>query len=81
MRSTGSPGKWATEDFGAAKLLGLRQMYPERYQEVETVLSLSEWIGWIFTGRRAMEYSQACESQLYDISQRIGLRHCAAFTV
>lgn len=70
MRSTGSPGKWATEDFGAAKLLGLRQMYPERYQEVETVLSLSEWIGWIFTGRRAMEYSQACESQLYDISQR-----------
>ena len=32
-------GKWATEDFGAAKLLGLRQMYPERYQEVETVLS------------------------------------------
>ena len=63
-------GKWATEDFGAAKLLGLRQMYPERYQEVETVLSLSEWIGWIFTGRRAMEYSQACESQLYDISQR-----------
>ena len=63
-------GKWATEDFGAAKLLGLRQMYPERYQEVETVLSLSEWIGWIFTGRRVMEYSQACESQLYDISQR-----------
>lgn len=63
-------GKWATEDFGAAKLLGLRMQHPEQYEAVESVLSLSEWIAWIFTGRKVMEYTQACESQLYDIGQR-----------
>ena len=52
-------GKWATEDFGAAKLLGLRMQHPEQYEAVESVLSLSEWIAWIFTGRKVMEYTQA----------------------
>ena len=63
-------GKWATEDFGAAKLMGFRAMYPDKYAEVSCVLSLSEWIAWIFTGQKVMEYSQACESQLYDIGER-----------
>lgn len=63
-------GKWATEDFGAAKLMGLRQVYPELYGAVACVTSLSEWIAWMFTGRAVMEYTQACESQLYDIGQR-----------
>ena len=63
-------GKWATEDFGAAKLLGLRKVYPEMYDKIACVLSLSEWIAWMFTGETVMEYSQACETQLYDIGRR-----------
>lgn len=63
-------GKWATEDFGAAKLLGLRKVYPEMYDKIGCVLSLSEWIAWMFTGETVMEYSQACETQLYDIGRR-----------
>ena len=60
-------GKWVTEDFCAAKLLGLRMKRPELYARIETVLSLSEWIGYIFTGKTAFEPSQACETQLYDL--------------
>ncbi|WP_455582185.1 FGGY-family carbohydrate kinase [Dysosmobacter sp.] len=63
-------GKWATEDFGAAKLMGLRAVYPERYGAIDKITSLSEWIAWMFTGRAVMEYSQACESQLYEIGRR-----------
>lgn len=67
-------GKWATEDFGAAKLLGLRKVYPEMYDKIGCVLSLSEWIAWMFTGETVMEYSQACETQLYDIGRKTWIR-------
>lgn len=63
-------GKWVTEDFGAAKLMGFRAVYPEQYDRIATVTSLSEWVAWMFTGRAVMEHSQACESQLYDIGSR-----------
>ena len=63
-------GKWVTEDFCAAKLMGLRLRRPELYSLLGTVLSISEWIAYIFTGVRAMEHSQACETQLYDLAAR-----------
>ena len=50
MQEIGSPaaiyersGKWVTEDFCAAKLLGLRMKKPELYERIGTILSLSEW--------------------------------------
>lgn len=63
-------GKWVTEDFDAAKLLGLRKVYPERYRRISKITSVSEWIARIFTGRTVIEPSQACETQLYDIGER-----------
>lgn len=60
-------GKWATEDFDAAKLMGLARKRPELYERIMKFTSLSEWIGAIFTGRIVIEPSQACETQLYDI--------------
>lgn len=63
-------GKWVTEDFGAAKLLGYRKEYPREYANIDKVISLSEWIAQIFTGRAVMEPSQACETQLYDLKAR-----------
>lgn len=69
-------GRWVTEDFPAAKLLGLRKKHPGLYYRTEKITSLSEWIGEIFTGKIVIEPSQACETQLFDIetlgwSQRI----------
>lgn len=75
-------GKWATEDFGAAKLLGLRKKRPELYGRIWKFTSISEWIAWIFTGRTVMEYSQASETQLYDIGSRTWSPElCAAYGV
>ena len=63
-------GKWVTEDFGAAKILGLKKKYFEQYAKISKITSLSEWIGYIFTGRITMEYSMASESQLYDLTKK-----------
>ena len=60
-------GRWVTEDFCAAKLMGLRMLRPEIYRQIGQVLSLSEWIAYLFTGRFVAEPSQACETQLYDL--------------
>ena len=63
-------GKWVTEDFCAAKLLGLRRRRPALYDRIGTVLSLSGMIVWMFTGNSVFEPSQACETQLYDLEER-----------
>lgn len=63
-------GKWVTEDFCAAKILGLSKQRPELYGQIDKIISLSEWIGYIFTGNAVMEPSQACETQLYDIEKK-----------
>lgn len=63
-------GKWVTEDFGAAKILGLKKKFFDQYSKIHKITSLSEWIGYMLTGRIAMEYSQASETQLYDIQKK-----------
>ena len=63
-------GKWVTEDFCAAKLLGLRKRRAALYERIGTVLSLSGFIAWLFTGNCVFEPSQACETQLYDLESR-----------
>ncbi len=63
-------GKWVTEDFCAAKLLGLRKKRPELYGRAATVLSLSGHIAHLFTGLSVFEPSQACETQLYDLEDK-----------
>ena len=60
-------GKWLTEDFGAGKLLGLKVKHPEEFNKIYKITSLSEWMGYIFTGKCSIEPSHASESQLYDL--------------
>ena len=75
-------GKWVTEDFCAAKLLGLRKKRPELYARIGTVLSLSGHIAKMFTGLSVFEPSQACETQLYDLSAKQWSKElCAAYGV
>ncbi len=63
-------GRWVTEDFPAAKLMGYRKKYPREFQSIAKITSLSEWIGEVFTGKLVIEPSQACETQLFDIQER-----------
>lgn len=73
-------GKWVTEDFCASKIMGFKKLYPEMYERIGTVVSLSEWIAHIFTGVACMEPSQACETQLYDLEARDwSEKLCAAY--
>ena len=60
-------GRWVTEDFPAAKLMGYRKKHPHEYGQIAKITSLSEWIGEVFTGQIVIEPSQACETQLFDI--------------
>lgn len=63
-------GKWVTEDFIAAKLMGFKKKYPEDFFKIDKITSLSEWIGEIFCGEIVIEPSQACETQLFDIIEK-----------
>ena len=75
-------GKWVTEDFCAAKLLGLRKRRTDLYGRIRTILSLSGYIAWIFTGKAVFEPSQACETQLYDLETKTWSEElCAAYGV
>ena len=75
-------GKWVTEDFCAAKLLGLRMRRPELYSRIRTILSLSGYITWLFTGVCCFEPSQACETQLYDLETKTWSEFlCGAYNI
>ncbi len=63
-------GRWVSTVFSAGKLMGLKKRYPDIYTRIEGITSLSGWIGYVFTGELVMEYSQACETQLFDIGKR-----------
>lgn len=61
-------GRWVSTLFPAVKFLGLRSIYPELWQKVRRFTSISDWIGFIFTGQLGYEPSQAGETLLYDIA-------------
>lgn len=68
-------GRWVTEDFPAAKLMGFRKKHPDEFKAIRKITSLSEWVGWLFTGEIVVEPSQACEIQLYDTEEKIWSEH------
>ncbi len=75
-------GRPVTEDFGAMKFYGLRQKRPELFRRISKVISLSDWISYLFTGETEMEISHACETQLYNIySKKWDQRICRVFNV
>lgn len=63
-------GKWVTQDFCAAKLMGLRKKRPELYGRIASFTSISEWIAAHMTGQIVIEPSQAGETQLYNIREK-----------
>jgi len=78
-KNTGRP---LTEDFGAMKLYGLKQKRAEMFQAIGHIVSISDWIGYIFTGSIEMEYSQASETQLFNIyTKNWDQKLCDAFGI
>lgn len=63
-------GRWLDSLFSALKLVGYRNMYPADFSYIQSFTSLSEWIGYAFTGQIGISPSHACETQLFDIYTR-----------
>lgn len=62
-------GRWLST-FPAGNLYGLRKKRPELFARIAKFTSLSEWMGYVFTGKLTMELSLACETQLLDIGKK-----------
>ncbi|WP_300598259.1 FGGY family carbohydrate kinase [Niabella sp.] len=63
-------GRYPTSLFSAFKLVGLREGRKEWWQRLDTFLSISDWIEYMFCGVEHYEHSQASETLLYDVEQQ-----------
>lgn len=63
-------GRYPTSLFSAFKLVGLRKVYPDIFDKVACVMSISDWIQYKFSGVVAYEHSQASETLLYDVEKK-----------
>lgn len=59
-------GRWAVRYFSAYKLCGFRDSFPFKYKRIRFITSISDWVGYMFTGKLVYEHSQACETIFYD---------------
>ena len=63
-------GRYPTSLFSAFKLVGVREVYPELFYQIASVMSISDWIQFQFSGIHGYEHSQASETLLYDVEQK-----------
>ncbi|ANH80297.1 sugar kinase [Niabella ginsenosidivorans] len=63
-------GRYPTSLFSALKLVGLREGRQEWWRQLDTFLSISDWVEYMFCGVEHYEHSQASESLLYDIERK-----------
>lgn len=61
-------GRFPTSLFSALKIKGYEQVYGN--QQLGKVLSISDWIGYMFCGIMHYEHSQASETLLYDVAEK-----------
>lgn len=59
-------GRYPTSLFSALKIVGLQKVY--NGIKINTMLSISDWIEYMFCGIPHYEHSQASETLLYDVS-------------
>lgn len=63
-------GRYPTALFSAFKLVGVREVYPELFADIASVMSISDWIQFQFSGIAGYEHSQASETLLYDVEAK-----------
>lgn len=64
-------GKWVHAVFTASKLRGVKERQRDIWDNTANKTSISDWIGYQFTGELAMELSQACETLLFDAQKGV----------
>lgn len=63
-------GRYPTSLFSASKLIGLREIYPDVFEQMDCFMSISDWIQFKFSGLARYEHSQASETLLYDVERK-----------
>ncbi len=63
-------GRYPTSLFSAFKLIGLRNVYPDIFNDMACFMSISDWIQYKFSGICGYEHSQASETLLYDVARK-----------
>ena len=63
-------GRYPGSLFSAFKLVGLKEGRKEWWQQLDTFLSISDWVEYMFCGVEHYEHSQASETLLYDVEQK-----------
>ncbi len=75
-------GKWAARYFSAFKIAAYFKSNPVASNEVKYFTSISDWIGFCFTGQLVYEHTQACETSLYNTNNRIwDANLCSIFSI
>jgi len=64
-------GRYPTSLFSALKLVGLKEKHPDLHQKTDKVLSISDWALFQVSGIVGYEHSQASETLLYDVENKI----------
>jgi autoinducer 2 (AI-2) kinase len=64
-------GRYPTSLFSAMKLVGIREKKPETWNNIDCflILSISDWVDFMFTGEASYEHSQASETLLFDVQE------------
>ena len=69
-----------TPILSAVKLLGAKHLDPGLLERTASVTSISDWIGWLFTGKCVWERAQAIQSALYDpVAEEWSAELCGIF--
>lgn len=63
-------GRFPTSLFSAFKLIGLRKVYPDIFNDMACFMSISDWVQYKFSGICGYEHSQASETLLYDVARK-----------
>jgi len=63
-------GRYPSSLFSAMKLVGVRERYPELWEQLSTFTSISDWAQDKLCGVMGYEHSQASETLLYNIEQQ-----------
>ena len=63
-------GRYPASLFSVMKLHGIRQRRENSWRQLDTFTSISDWIGYRFSGIVGYEHSQASETLLYDVAQK-----------
>lgn len=64
-------GKWVNSIFSASKLRGVKERQRHIWDKISRFTSISDWIGYQFTGILGIEPSQACETLLFDANNGV----------